>query len=162
MATMNWTDCPAIEQIPGKVSGAPVLRGTRVRAEDITANAEMGVAWIADAYGISVETVLTVLDFWRDHWSELPVEYFSAERIQALGAGDIDWSGCPVVTRSPAMLSGEPTIGGTHVRPIDLIGNREHGEDWMAASYDLPADTIRSVLGYYDQHHRQGHFAPAA
>ncbi len=54
---MNWTDCPIIEQIPGKMSGAPVVRGTRMRPQDIVGNAEMGAAWIADAHGMRVEDV---------------------------------------------------------------------------------------------------------
>ena len=157
---MNWTDCPIIEQIPGKMSGAPVLRGTRLRPQDITGNAEMGVAWIVDAFGVSEADVRTVLDFWAAHWDQLPMEHFSPEWIEAHGA-DIDWSGCRDVSRSPAMLSGEPTIHGTNVRPVDLIGNREQGEDWLAASYELPVETVRSVLGYYDRHHRQRQLAPA-
>ncbi len=156
---MESTDCPLIEQVAGKASGAPVLRGTRLRAEDITANAEMGVQWIATAFGVSAEKVRVVLEFWREHWSQLPIEYFSAEQVQAFGAGDIDWSDCADVTRSPALLSGEPTICGTNVRPIDLIGHREHGEHWLAEAYGLPAAAIRSVLGYFDRRHRQGHFA---
>ena len=160
LTIMNWTDCPIIEQIPGKMSGAPVVRGTRLRAEDITANAEMGVTWIADAFGVPAEMVRTVLDFWHQHADELEMEYLSPEWIRAHGA-DIDWSDCPDVTRSPAMLAGTPTIHGTNVRPVDLIANRDQGEDWLTASYELPRDTIRSVLRYYDQHHRQGQLAPA-
>jgi uncharacterized protein (DUF433 family) len=30
MATLDWSQCPAVESIPGKVSGAWVSRGTRV------------------------------------------------------------------------------------------------------------------------------------
>ena len=30
MATLDWSQCPAVESIPGKVSGAWVFRGTRV------------------------------------------------------------------------------------------------------------------------------------
>jgi uncharacterized protein (DUF433 family) len=157
---MNWTDCPIIEQIPGKVSGAPVLRGTRLRAEDITGNAEMGVAWIADSFGIPAEKVRIVLEFWHQYAEELEIEYFSPEWIEAHGA-NLDWSDCPDVTRSPAMLDGAPTVHGTNVRPIDLIGNRGQGEGWLAQSYELPVDTIRSVLNYYDQHHRQRQLAPA-
>jgi hypothetical protein len=30
MASLDWSQCPAVESIPGKVSGAWVFRGTRV------------------------------------------------------------------------------------------------------------------------------------
>jgi len=30
MANLDWSQCPAVESIPGKVSGAWVLRGTRM------------------------------------------------------------------------------------------------------------------------------------
>lgn len=35
---MNWTGCKLIEQVPGKVSGAPVLVGTRLPVEALTEN----------------------------------------------------------------------------------------------------------------------------
>jgi hypothetical protein len=30
---MDWTDCPDVERIPGKVSGAWLVRDTRIRAD---------------------------------------------------------------------------------------------------------------------------------
>jgi len=30
MASLDWSQCPVVESIPGKVSGAWVFRGTRV------------------------------------------------------------------------------------------------------------------------------------
>ena len=30
MANLDWSQCPAVESMPGKVSGAWVLRGTRM------------------------------------------------------------------------------------------------------------------------------------
>ena len=35
---MTWTDCPLVESVPGKYSGAPVLVGTRVPPEAIVEN----------------------------------------------------------------------------------------------------------------------------
>jgi uncharacterized protein (DUF433 family) len=156
---MDWTDCPLMEQIPGKMSGAPVVRGTRMRPQDIVGNAEMGADWIAGAHGMRVEDVRTVLDFWADHYDELPLEYISPERIRALGIEDIDWSACPLVERSSNRFGGDPAIPGTPVRTVDLLVHRANGEADLARVYDLPRETVRSVLRYYDQHKR--HFAPA-
>lgn len=36
---MDWTECPDVERIPGKVSGAWLVKGTRIRADDVIANA---------------------------------------------------------------------------------------------------------------------------
>jgi uncharacterized protein (DUF433 family) len=47
---MDWLECPLIEQLQGKMSGAPVLRHTRMRSQDIISNEEMGAEWIAKAH----------------------------------------------------------------------------------------------------------------
>jgi len=38
MATIDWSDCPWVEVVPGKVSGAPLLKNTRLPVEAITGN----------------------------------------------------------------------------------------------------------------------------
>jgi uncharacterized protein (DUF433 family) len=35
---VDWTECPLVEVIPGKVSGAPLLKNTRLPVEAITSN----------------------------------------------------------------------------------------------------------------------------
>ncbi len=42
MANLNWSQCPAVESVPGKVSGAWVLRGTRMPVSAIFENIEVG------------------------------------------------------------------------------------------------------------------------
>lgn len=39
---MDWTECPLIEEVPGKMSGRPVIKGTRVQPETIVDNFEGG------------------------------------------------------------------------------------------------------------------------
>jgi uncharacterized protein (DUF433 family) len=41
-AGIDWTACELIEQIPGKVSGRPVVRGTRIMPEGIVNSYDMG------------------------------------------------------------------------------------------------------------------------
>jgi uncharacterized protein (DUF433 family) len=36
---MDWTNCSDVERIPGKVSGAWLVKGTRIRVDDVIANA---------------------------------------------------------------------------------------------------------------------------
>ena len=39
---IDWTQCELIECVPGKVSGRPVVRGTRIMPEAIVGSYEMG------------------------------------------------------------------------------------------------------------------------
>jgi uncharacterized protein (DUF433 family) len=44
MATLDWSQCPAVESVPGKVSGAWVLRGTRTPVKVLFENLEAGLS----------------------------------------------------------------------------------------------------------------------
>jgi hypothetical protein len=37
-ATLDWSACPLVEVIPGKVGGAPLLKSTRLPVDAITGN----------------------------------------------------------------------------------------------------------------------------
>jgi len=66
MATLDWSQCPAVESIPGKVSGAWVLKGTRMPVSTIFENLEAG-ANIDDIMewfdGLDREQVKAVIEF---------------------------------------------------------------------------------------------------
>ena len=42
MSTLDWSQCPAVESVPGKLSGAWVLKGTRMPVSAIFENIEAG------------------------------------------------------------------------------------------------------------------------
>jgi uncharacterized protein (DUF433 family) len=44
MSCLDWSQCPAVESIPGKVSGAWVLRGTRTPVQVLFENLEAGMS----------------------------------------------------------------------------------------------------------------------
>ena len=44
MATLDWSQCPAVESVPGKVSGAWVLKGTRTPVQVLFENLEAGMS----------------------------------------------------------------------------------------------------------------------
>jgi len=44
VATLEWSQCPAVESIPGKVSGAWLLRGTRTPVKVLFENLEAGMS----------------------------------------------------------------------------------------------------------------------
>ena len=39
---IDWTACELIERVPGKVSGKPVVRGTRILPDAIVGSFELG------------------------------------------------------------------------------------------------------------------------
>jgi uncharacterized protein (DUF433 family) len=41
-AGVDWTACELIEQVPGKVSGRPIVRGTRIMPDGIVNSYDMG------------------------------------------------------------------------------------------------------------------------
>ena len=44
MACLDWSQCPIVESIPGKVSGAWVLKGTRTSVQVLFENLEAGMS----------------------------------------------------------------------------------------------------------------------
>ena len=39
---IDWTGCDLVERVPGKVSGRPIVRGTRILADTIVQDAKLG------------------------------------------------------------------------------------------------------------------------
>ena len=65
MAALDWSQCAAVESIPGKVSGAWVFRGTRMPVATVFENLEAG-AMIDDImtwFDVTREQVTEVLSF---------------------------------------------------------------------------------------------------
>ena len=63
-ATLDWSQCDAVESIPGKVSGAWVFRGTRTPVSVVFENLQdMSVDELIDEYGVTREQVQAVLQF---------------------------------------------------------------------------------------------------
>jgi uncharacterized protein (DUF433 family) len=65
--SMNWKECAAVETVPGRVSGAPVIKGSRVRPADLIVNRAEGEAWLAENLELPIETVREVLRFYDRH-----------------------------------------------------------------------------------------------
>ena len=65
MAQLDWPQCAAVESIPGKVSGAWVLRDTRMPVSVIFENLEYGatIDEIIENYNVSREEIQAVLEF---------------------------------------------------------------------------------------------------
>jgi len=65
MSSLDWSQCPAVESIPGKVSGAWVLKGTRMPVSTIFQNLEAGLSaqQITEVFDVTEEEVKAVLQF---------------------------------------------------------------------------------------------------
>lgn len=64
-ATLVWSQCPAVESVPGRLSGAWVLRGTRMPISIIFENLEYGssIDEIIENYNVTREQIQAVLSF---------------------------------------------------------------------------------------------------
>ena len=65
MATLDWSQCPAVESVPGKVSGAWVFKDTRMPVSIVFDNLEAGasISEIMDWFHLSREQIVTVIKF---------------------------------------------------------------------------------------------------
>jgi uncharacterized protein (DUF433 family) len=66
---LDWAKCPAVESIPGKLSGAWVFRGTRIPVAAVFENLEDGLSMdeVVDLYdGLTRQQVKAVLEFAAD------------------------------------------------------------------------------------------------
>jgi uncharacterized protein (DUF433 family) len=66
MGALDWSQCPAVESVPGKVSGAWVLSNTRMPVAAVFENLEDGVTIdeLVELYaGLTRAQVKAVLDF---------------------------------------------------------------------------------------------------
>ena len=66
MTALDWSQCPAVESVPGKVSGAWVFKDTRMPVAAVFENLEDGVSIdeLLELYdGLTREQVEAVLEF---------------------------------------------------------------------------------------------------
>src|ERR1022692_1638729 len=64
IGALDWSQCPAVESVPGRLNGAWVFRDTRMPVSAIFENLEDGatVDEITEWYRVSKEKVLAVLE----------------------------------------------------------------------------------------------------
>lgn len=69
-AGIDWMACELIEQIPGKVSGRPVVRGTRIMPDGIVNSYDMGES-IEDIHedwpSLSLDQIKRLIEFAHAH-----------------------------------------------------------------------------------------------
>ena len=64
MAVLDWSQCPAVESVPGRVSGAWVFRDTRLPVATVIENLEdLSVEEVMEQFDVTREQIAAVLDF---------------------------------------------------------------------------------------------------
>lgn len=65
MAMLDWSQCPAVESVPGKVGGAWLFKGTRTPVSVVFENLEDGLTIdeVIEQFPISREQIKAVLEF---------------------------------------------------------------------------------------------------
>jgi uncharacterized protein (DUF433 family) len=72
---IDWSQCPLVESKAGVVSGAPVLRGTRMPVGAIVDNFDYGlsIAEIAEQFQIPESLIQAILTYTKSHRIAHPV-----------------------------------------------------------------------------------------
>ncbi len=71
---IDWTGCNLVERISGKVSGRPIVRGTRILADTIVQDYELGesVEEIQEGFpALSVAQIKLLIEF-AQSWRQQP------------------------------------------------------------------------------------------
>jgi len=65
MASLDWSQCAAVESVPGKVGGAWVFMGTRMPVAIVFENLEDGMTIneVVEQFPVTREQVKAVLEF---------------------------------------------------------------------------------------------------
>ncbi len=64
MPILDWSQCSAVESIPGKVSGAWVFKDTRLPVATVIENLEdLSIEEVMEQFDVTREQIAAVLDF---------------------------------------------------------------------------------------------------
>ena len=64
MASLDWSQCPDVESIHGKVSGAWVFKGTRLPVATVIENLEdLNIDEVMEQFDVTREQIAAVLEF---------------------------------------------------------------------------------------------------
>ncbi len=76
MATLDWSQCSAVESIPDRVSGAWVFRDTRLPVATVFENLEdLSIEEVIEQFDVSRDQIEAVLEFVTESLrSSIPVE----------------------------------------------------------------------------------------
>jgi uncharacterized protein (DUF433 family) len=68
--TVDWSECDLVESVAGKVGGTPVVKGTRIPADTIPTDEELG-ATVEETHesfpSLSIETIRSIRAYGHSH-----------------------------------------------------------------------------------------------
>ena len=69
MLDLDWSQCPEVEQVPGRRSGQPVVRGSRVTVAEVMDNYvnDSSLEEISENFGLPIERLQALLDYALRH-----------------------------------------------------------------------------------------------
>ncbi len=85
MGSLDWSQCPAVESVPGKLGGAWVFRDTRMPVSIMFENLEAGatIDEIMDWFHLTRDQIVSVLEFAARSLDPLPIPSSSSPTINA-------------------------------------------------------------------------------
>ena len=142
----DWANCPAVESVPGKVSGHWVFRDTRLQVYSLFENLAAGA---------------TIYDFmeWFDVAGESELQAVLEYVAQDLRAGVppahphpvIDWGKCPGIESVPERVSGNWVFTDGRLPVYSLFENLVGGAtiaEFMDWFHPVDERKVKAVLQY--------------
>jgi uncharacterized protein (DUF433 family) len=132
---MDWSGCELVEVIAGKVSGQPLVKGTRIPASLLVDDLKSGMKLneIAETFpSVGEDTIRSVLMYAIER---------SAWDVKTL----VDWKGCAFVEQVAGRCSGAPTIVGTRIFPDTVAEYYWSGATAEEIVEDFPSLTVETV-----------------
>ena len=85
MANLDWSQCTAVESVPGKVSGAWVFKDTRMPVATVFENLEAGltVDEVMEEFAVTREQINAVLHFAATSLQTPPPSPMTAQELTA-------------------------------------------------------------------------------
>ncbi len=146
-----WSGCDEVEQVQGKVSGVPILKGTRVQVNAITGNYQEGYSAqeVADMFRLDVEQVQKVVDYFLKNATDEEKQFRMASQPI-----DPKWQGCDEVVQVPGAMRGRPLLNGTHELADSVILLYQEGMslEQLADVFEVKVEQVRSVIDFYLKH----------
>ncbi len=158
---IDWCRCPLLESVPGKVSGAWVIKGTRMPAQAIIDNHDAGLEppEIAEAFEEDPRLVEAIAAFAEEYRAEARRKLLAGPEFAALLDGappppPVEWGGCPLVEWMAGPLHDTWVLRGTPT-PADLL-MRHHDDGWrleeIAEHYGLDEALIAALVAFGEAH----------
>lgn len=158
---IDWSRCDLLESVPGRVSGAWIIEGTRMPAQTIIDNHDACIdpPEIAAAWDLDRAAVEAIVAFALDYRAGALGRILAGPEFAALLDGapappPIDWRGCEVLEWMDGPFHETWVLRGTPT-PADLL-MRHHDDGWpmedIAEHYGWDEALIAALIAFGEAH----------